>query len=106
MLAMIHVSTTCPDLDAARMLASSALEARLAACANITPGLISLFHWQGAIEEEQEVLLTLKTRADLRQPLTRMLEADHPYDLPVITWEDVGSTSDAAAWLSEETGGD
>ena len=36
---MIHVSTTCPDLDSARMLACTALQARLAASANITPGI-------------------------------------------------------------------
>ena len=103
---MIHLNVTCPDLDSARSLANTALKARLAACANITPGIVSLFHWQGAIEEAAEVLLTLKTRPDLREALTDVLEKAHPFDLPVITWEEVNSTSDAAAWLSEETGGD
>ncbi|HKL06809.1 MAG TPA: divalent-cation tolerance protein CutA [Roseovarius sp.] len=103
---MIHVSTPCPNLDCARALANSALKMRLAACANITPDIVSLFHWQGRIEEEHEVLLTLKTRADLRSDLVRLIERDHPYDLPVISWEQTGCTSDAAAWLSEETGGD
>jgi len=103
---MIHVSTPCPNLDCARALANSALKMRLAACANITPDIVSLFHRQGRIEEDREVLLTLKTRADLRSDLVRLIERDHPYDLPVISWEQTGCTSDAAAWLSEETGGD
>lgn len=103
---MIHVTTTCPDLDNARALANNALKARLAACANITPNVLSLFHWQGHIEEEREVSLTLKTRAGLRMDLVRLIERDHPYDLPVISWDETGCTSDAKAWLSEETGGD
>ena len=45
--AMIHVSTTCDSLKTAQMLARAALEMRLAACANIVPGVVSLFHWQG-----------------------------------------------------------
>jgi periplasmic divalent cation tolerance protein len=103
---MIQVHTTCPDLDTARMLASTALEARLAACANITPGILSLFHWQGRIEEETEVSLTLKTRAAHRASLVSLLQDEHPYDLPVITWHELAAGSDAEAWVSEETGGD
>lgn len=103
---MIHVSTTCPDLDSARMLACTALQARLAACANITPGIRSLFHWRGTIEEEEKVGLTLKTRIAHRQSLMDLIEDEHPCDLPVITCEEIGAGSDAEAWVSEETGGD
>ena len=103
---MIHVTTTCPDLNCARELAGAIVQARLAACANITPGVRSLFHWQGRVEEEEEVSLTLKTRAGNRAAVVAMLEEQHPYDLPVITWEEVGSGADVEAWLSEETGGD
>lgn len=103
---MIHVTTTCAELDTARKLASAVVTARLAACGTVTPGVKSLFHWQGRIEEEEEVSLTLKTRADHREAVVKMLEEQHPYDLPVITWEEVGSTPDAEAWLREETGGD
>ena len=101
---MIHLATTCPDIDSARAIASAALQARLAACANITPGVISLFHWEDAVEEDTEVQL-LKTRAPLVDELCRLVADEHPYDLPVITWETVHTTSEAAAWLSEETGG-
>ncbi|WP_306153826.1 divalent-cation tolerance protein CutA [Roseovarius sp. MMSF_3281] len=103
---MIHVTTTCPDLDTARGLAAAVVTARLAACGNITPGAKSVFHWQGRIEEEDEVFLTLKTRPAHRAAVVEMLTERHPYDLPVITWEEVESTPDAEAWLREETGGD
>ena len=103
---MIHVTTTCPDLDTARDLAGVVVEARLAACGTIVAGVKSVFHWQGRIEEDEEVSLTLKTRADHVKAVVEMLQERHPYDLPVITWEEVTSTTDAEAWLREETGGD
>ena len=101
---MIHVTTTCHDLDTARSLARAALARRLAACANIVPGVVSLFHWQGAVEEETEVQITFKATEATRAPLVALIGELHPYDLPVITWEEVATTSAAAEWLSGETG--
>ncbi|MEX5727538.1 periplasmic divalent cation tolerance protein [Rhodovulum iodosum] len=100
---MLHLTTTCPDLDTARSLAADALAGRLAACANITPVVLSLFHWDGAVQEEQEVQVTFKTTEARRADLVALIEADHPYDLPVITWELVGTTDEAARWLATET---
>lgn len=101
---MLHVTTTCPDLDCARDLARAALEARLAACANIMPGVVSLFHWQGRIEEEAEVALAFKTLPGQRAELVALIQRLHPYDLPVIACETVATTEAAAAWLRAETG--
>ncbi|SIO55822.1 divalent cation tolerance protein [Rhodovulum sp. ES.010] len=101
---MIHVTTTCPDIETARLLAGAAISRRLAACANITPGLLSVFHWQGKVEDEPEVQITFKASAATRADLVALIEAEHPYDLPVITWEAVETTAEAAAWLAEETG--
>lgn len=102
---MLHLTTTCPDLETARSLAADALEARLAACANITPGVLSLFHWDGAVQEEEEVQVTFKTTPARLDDLVALIEADHPYDLPVITWEEVGCTEEVDRWLTAETGG-
>lgn len=101
---MLHVTTTCPDLDSARQLARAALEARLAACANITPGVVSLFHWQGRIEDAAEVMLAFKTLPERRTDLLALIGLLHPYDLPVTTCEVVETTPEAAAWLRAETG--
>ena len=102
---MIHVTTTCNTMGTARTLARSALDRRLAACANITPGVVSLFHWQGAIAEEAEVSVTFKTTEAQLTALVALIAAEHPYDLPVITWETVGSTPQAEAWCQEEADG-
>ncbi|MBK5933826.1 divalent cation tolerance protein [Rhodovulum imhoffii] len=100
---MIHVTTTCADLETARALARAALEARLAACANILPGVVSLFHWQGRVEEDAEVQITFKTTEVCRPGLVDLIGDRHPYDLPVIAWETAETTSDCTGWLSQET---
>lgn len=100
---MLHVTTTCPDLACAKSIARSALDRRLAACANILPGVVSLFHWQDAIAEETEVQLTFKTRARHRAALVALIETQHPYDVPVITWEEAGISGPAQVWLDAET---
>lgn len=102
---MIHVSTTCDSLETAQMLARAALEMRLAACANIVPGVVSLFHWQGGIAEEAEVAVTFKTPEAKRDALVALIAELHPYDLPVITWETVGCKPEAERWCQEEAGG-
>ncbi|TCP41404.1 divalent-cation tolerance protein CutA [Rhodovulum marinum] len=100
---MIHVTTTCPDLDSARAIAQAALAERLAACANIVPGVLSLFHWQDEVSEDEEVQITLKTTEAAREALVTLIEVEHPYELPVITWETVGATKEAEDWLAWET---
>ncbi|AHM04269.1 Periplasmic divalent cation tolerance protein CutA [Roseibacterium elongatum DSM 19469] len=102
---MIHVTTTCADIGQARQIARALLQPRLAACVTITPGVLSLFHWQGRIEEDSEVTLVAKTLPAHRAAVVAAIGQAHPYDLPVITWETVGTTPEAQAWCAAETGG-
>ena len=60
----IQVVTTAPDRASAEQLADRLLEARLAACVQISP-CTSRYHWQGAIEQAEEVVCTVKSRRDL-----------------------------------------
>jgi periplasmic divalent cation tolerance protein len=76
------VLVTSPDLKTARRLARAALEARLAACANLVPKIESHYWWQGRLERGTEVLLLLKTTAAHLPSLERLVLAQHPYDTP------------------------
>src|SRR5688572_29532437 len=78
------VLITAPDLETARKLARELVEARAAACANIVPGLTSIYRWQGAVQEDAEVLVVVKTSADELAALERIVARVHPYEVPEI----------------------
>ena len=76
------VLVTAPDRQSARRLAKAALQARLAACANLIPGLESHYWWKGKIERSAEVLILFKTPASNLAGLEKCILANHPYDTP------------------------
>lgn len=78
------VLCTVPDPDAGERLAASLVEARVAACVNILPGLTSVFRWQGETQKDPEALLIIKTRRDRFEAICEVLRAQHPYELPEI----------------------
>ena len=75
---------TCPDQNSAEMLARLLIEANLAACVNVMPGLTSIYAWQGKIETAQEHLLLIKTHKDRYAAVETVLKNAHPYQLPEI----------------------
>lgn len=80
----VFVYTTFPTLLEAEQAAAALVERQLAACANIFPGMISVYRWQGRMERGTEAAMILKTRGALAEPLSQALRALHPYDTPAI----------------------
>ncbi|MBV0912648.1 divalent-cation tolerance protein CutA [Anianabacter salinae] len=101
----VDLHVTCPDEATAEAIARAAIAARLAACANLQGPVKSLFHWEGAVDSGTEWALAFKTRDACAQRLVALIRAEHPYDLPAITWTRVQADADTAAWIATETGG-
>lgn len=80
----ILVFTTCGSAEEAAQIARSLVESRLAACVTVTPGIRSVYRWQGAIEEGEEWSLTIKSRRDLFAGLSTELRRLHSYETPEI----------------------
>jgi periplasmic divalent cation tolerance protein len=76
------VLVTAPDADLARKLAGAILDARLAACVNIVPGLESHYWWEGKIDRSAELLLLIKTTKAKLKALQKLILEKHPYDTP------------------------
>lgn len=76
------VLVTAPDLKSARKLAKTALEARLAACANLVPQVESYYWWQGKIESSAEILIVFKAKKSKLAALEKIIVSAHPYDTP------------------------
>lgn len=60
------------------------VNAKLAACANIIPGIQSIYRWKGKIVKAQEVLLILKSTKLRYRALEKAIKAMHTYETPEI----------------------
>ncbi len=96
------VFVTAPSLKVARKLARAALGARLAACANLAPGLESHYWWRGKMERSAEVLMIFKTTRHRLPALEKLVLEQHPYDTPefVVLPLNAG-TERYLAWVQE-----
>jgi len=102
--AMIVIYTTLPSEEEAHKLGKALIEERLAACVNILPGMVSVYRWQGAIENGNEAVMLIKTRKSLKVQAMEAISAKHPYTVPAVM---VFEPSDVAAsyleWLYNQT---
>lgn len=76
------VVVTCGSIAEARRIARSLVEKKLAACANIVPGLESIYRWKGKVERAREVLVLMKTTAGRVRELEREVKRIHSYEVP------------------------
>ena len=94
------VLVTVPDRKTARALARTLLDARLAACVSLVPGLESHYWWQGKIESGREILLLIKSLKTRLPALEKTVLANHPYDTPeFIVLPLSGGNAKYLAWL-------
>jgi periplasmic divalent cation tolerance protein len=104
----IVVMITAPSQEVAREIAAALLEAKLAACANVLLGVRSYYTWKGQPQEDEEVLMLVKTRAALFESrLVPAVKAIHPYELPEIIALPVQMGLEGyLEWIYAETGGE
>jgi periplasmic divalent cation tolerance protein len=100
----VFVYTTFPSLVEAEAAARVIVEQRLAACANILPGMISHYRWEGKVERAEEVVAIFKTRASLADDVRQAVRDNHSRDVPavvVIAAESVDR--DYFGWILDST---
>lgn len=94
-----------PDRASAREVAARLLDLSLVACANLIGPVESLFVWQGARNEAQEIGVLFKTDAALLHEAIAAIAAHHPYDCPaVLGWRVDAANTGAAEWLGALAG--
>jgi periplasmic divalent cation tolerance protein len=81
-LDLVVVLSTVPDRETGVRIARTLVEERLIACANLAPGLTSVYRWQGEVRAEDEQLLLMKTRRARFAALAERLPQLHPYEVP------------------------
>jgi len=98
--------TTAPSAEVAEGIGRTLVEERLAACANVVPGVTSIFRWDGATRRESEVLVILKTTAGDVGALERRVVELHPYEVPeVLAFPAESGHGPYLEWVRTEVGG-
>jgi periplasmic divalent cation tolerance protein len=103
--AYLVVFITTSSCEEARKIADALVEQSKAACVNIVPRVNSIFRWKGKIEEAEESLLVIKTRAKLFPDVVTIVKGFHSYEVPeIIALPIVKGNPDYLKWIDEETG--
>lgn len=98
------VLVTAPSEAVAASLATTLVNERLIACANVIPQMRSIYRWEGKVCDEAEALMVLKTRASLIGALIERVKALHPYSVPEVLELPVGGAQPAyLKWVLDET---
>ena len=96
------VLSTCADRDQADRIAHRLVEQQVAACVNILPSVQSVYRWRGKVETAAEVLMVIKTSADLVPEVELTIASLHSYEVPEFLVLPVFSGSHAyLAWLRD-----
>jgi periplasmic divalent cation tolerance protein len=97
----IVLTTLGAEADAA-VLARTLVQERLAACVNILPVMTSVYWWKGAVAEDRELQLVIKTAPDKLAALEARLHQLHPYEVPeFLVLATTGGSAAYLAWLRD-----
>ena len=102
---MVYV--TAADVEEAKEIGRAMVDARLAACANVFPGMVPIFRWEGEIGEDAESVVILKTTRSRADDLIAAVEAMHSYDCPcAVVLPLAGGSQAFLDWITSETADD
>lgn len=99
----VSLYVTAPTREVAVDLARDLVRDGLVACANVIGGVTSVYRWDGALCEDDEVVMFAKTdRGHVDAARARIVER-HPYDVPcVVALPLVGGHPAYLAWVAEQ----
>ncbi len=99
------VVTKCGSETEARRIAVTAVERRLAAAAHCHGPVVSVYRWQGKVEEAREWECVLKTTRSCFERLESLIRQCHSYATPCVLALPVESGSHRyLQWLEEQVG--
>jgi periplasmic divalent cation tolerance protein len=98
------VQTAIDARAGAQKIAEAVVSQRLAACCWVSGPITSTYWWRGKMEQAEEWVCQIKTRADLYAQVEQIIRALHTYDEPeIIAMPISGGSQSYLAWIEQET---
>lgn len=100
----VMIYMTAPSHQEAEKIAQALVGERLAACVNILGPAMSIYRWEGKVEQAQEIVLIAKTRRGRADALAARVKTLHSYEIPcIVQYRVEAATKDFLAWVDAET---
>ena len=103
---VLVVMVTVNNLKEALRIGEEMVQMKLAACANVIPGIQSIYRWKGKVAKAQEALIILKSTTLRYRALEKAITTMHPYEVPEVIALPVTKGLEAyVRWVRIETHG-
>jgi periplasmic divalent cation tolerance protein len=100
----VQVISTFPTREQAIVAGEQAVNLLLAACAQISSEILSIYTWEGRVCKSTEFQLILKTTVNRENELVSWLRKIHPYEVAEIISIPLSHvSSDYLAWMQQVT---
>ncbi len=98
----VVIMVTAANRRQCRKIARHLVEAKLAACVNITQPVQSIYRWQGKLADEKEFLLLIKSTRELFAEIKSEISKMHSYQTPeIICLPIIDGSPDYLHWVSD-----
>ena len=97
--------STFPDAETARRISNQLVNEKFVACANILPGVESIYCWKGKLERGNETLVFFKLSENRQTAFQERLRSLHPYEVPEIFFVSIASgLPEYLHWVADNCG--
>lgn len=101
---LIRVIVSCPSREEGLKISEMLVREKVAACAQLSGPVESIYHWKDKIHQGQEWRLEIKTRIGLYDTLEEKVKELHSYDVPEIIIAPIrGGNEDYLKWIVSTT---
>jgi periplasmic divalent cation tolerance protein len=105
MKSYVQVTTTTETKEQAQTIAQHLVEAKLAACVQITGPITSIYRWKQKVENAQEWLCIIKTTDKLYAAVEATIKSLHSYETPeIIAVSIIKGSKEYLKWIEDELG--